>query len=72
MIKLGEISFSFYLIHMIVARYFKLFLEDVYLFKNDLVLTVTIFTVSIILSYFSHYYFEKYAMKSIRKFSLNA
>jgi peptidoglycan/LPS O-acetylase OafA/YrhL len=72
MIKLGEISFSFYLIHMIVARYFKLFLEDVYMFKNDLVLTLTIFTISLILSYFSHYYFEKSAMKSIRKFALTS
>ncbi len=57
-INLGEISFSFYLIHMVVARNFNFISERISILKNDLILITLIFFISLLLSFISHYYIE--------------
>lgn len=65
LVKLGEISFSFYLIHMIVARYVKEFLVNKSIITNELIIISLVFTISIILSYFSFIFIETKLRKII-------
>ena len=67
-IKLGEVSFSFYLIHMVVARYFNFFVDRFEFLKNDWILVLLIFSISISLSFMSHYYLEKKISQKMKNY----
>ncbi|MFD2721969.1 hypothetical protein ACFST9_24845 [Hymenobacter monticola] len=55
---LGEISFSFYLIHQLVIRWLKYENDQRGLFDNMYVMTALIFGLSLGLSYLLHRYVE--------------
>lgn len=63
LIYLGEISFSFYMIHMIVIKYGNLWFPDL----NDFVKIGLYFVVAIVLSILTFEYFEKPINKWIKK-----
>jgi peptidoglycan/LPS O-acetylase OafA/YrhL len=58
LVMLGEISFSFYLIHQLVIRWLKYENDQRGLFDNMYVLAALIFGLSLLLSYLLHRYVE--------------
>ncbi|MBH8570724.1 acyltransferase [Microvirga sp. STS02] len=58
MVLLGEISFSFYLIHQLVIRWLKYENDHRGLFDNMYVLAALIFVLSMVLSYLLHRFVE--------------
>lgn len=53
---------------MIVARYFNLFVDRFELLKNDWILVLLIFSISISLSFISHYYLEKKISQKMKNY----
>lgn len=66
MVLLGEISFSFYLIHQLVIRWMKYENDKILLFDNMYVMSAVIFVLSLLLSYLLHRYVEKPSNKYIK------
>ncbi len=66
LIILGEISFSFYLIHQLVIRYILIINTKYSLINNNYLLILVIFVVTLIASYLSYKYIELPSNKYIR------
>jgi peptidoglycan/LPS O-acetylase OafA/YrhL len=58
-VRLGEISFAFYLIHLLVIQYAEWLNYCLHITDNLFVLSVAILVVSLCLSYFLHKYVER-------------
>lgn len=56
---LGEISFGFYLFHMLVFKYFYLFFGEFWIQNNVYVFITMSFLITLIISYITFMYFEK-------------
>jgi peptidoglycan/LPS O-acetylase OafA/YrhL len=64
----GEISYGFYMFHQLIIRYFSKItkLED-----HIIETSISIFIITLIISYFSHQYFEKPVNSFLRNIKLN-
>lgn len=65
-ILLGEISFSFYLLHQLFIKYIERINYKFALIDNNYLLFTTIFIVSLVASYFSYKFIELLAGKYIK------
>jgi peptidoglycan/LPS O-acetylase OafA/YrhL len=59
LIFLGEISFGFYMFHQLVLKYFIDFNQHHFHIKNEYVIILIMFALSLIISYISFIWFEK-------------
>ncbi|HEY4617396.1 MAG TPA: acyltransferase [Flavobacterium sp.] len=59
LILLGEISFGFYMFHQLVLKYFINFNKLYFHIKNEYVIILIMFALSLIISYVSFIWFEK-------------
>ncbi len=66
-ITLGEISFGFYLYHLLVIRFVNYFNNRLNIIQHDLILVAIVFAISIAVSYFSYYLFETKAKQWVKK-----
>ncbi len=66
-ITLGEISFGFYLYHLLVLRFVSYINTKFNILNNDILLIILIFAISIIISYASFNLFETKAKQWIKK-----
>lgn len=69
-VLLGEISFGFYMFHLLVLNYFYFFNVRIFNIEDSLAIALIIFTVTLIVSYLSYFFVEKPLNKFIKeKFS---
>lgn len=71
MVVLGEISFSFYMFHQLVIRYYTQLNVDFFQINNPYLSMLIVFVFSLLISYGSYYLIEKpatsYIVKKIKK-----
>ncbi len=65
---LGEISFGFYLYHLIIIKFTTHFNNKFHIIKSDITLIVLIFLMSLVLSYISYFLFEIKAKFLVKKY----
>jgi peptidoglycan/LPS O-acetylase OafA/YrhL len=67
LVLLGEISFGFYLFHLLILNYFFGINVRLLHIENSYLIFLSIFTITLIVSYFSYRYYEKPLNKLIHK-----
>ncbi len=63
---LGEISFGFYLYHLLVIKYIGHINNKFHIINNDIVLIMIVLSISFLISYLSYHLFEKRAKEWVR------
>ena len=66
LIHLGDISFGFYMFHLLVLKYFDLLNTRILFIENDFLIVAVTFIISIIVSHYSYRLFETPLNKLIR------
>lgn len=68
---LGEISFGFYLFHLVILKYAVYIDNKLNLINSDIILAIIVFFLSILISALSFYYFEKRYNSGIKRWLLS-
>lgn len=67
LIKLGEISFGFYMVHQLILKYILKYNTTYFNIENNYVLVIGIFTISLLVSMLSYRFFELPINKYLKK-----
>ena len=67
LVKAGEISFAFYMLHQLVIRYISIIEGKLHLINNYYLLILIMFIISIVASYLSYVFFEMPINRYVKK-----